>query len=483
MTNDEVYYWDWSRQLQLSYFDAPPFVAWISALGRLFFDGSIGARFFVLIAHFFSMIFLLLSLQLLFKKKSDCKLHHAVFLCLIAEIIPIFNFESFMLLPDAPLLFSISGGLYVLLKSIRYYEKNLPHKSLFMAIFVGIFFGLGFLSKYQIAPIGLGLLLGFGFYCGLNRWRFLLQYYLIVFCVSLLVSSPVFIWNAQNDWSSFRFQSQHGFKDFHLKWHPFVLYFVRLIILLLPWYCYLLFKLIVRSLFNKSNLNKLDFVFLLPFSFLFFLILISALGKQALPHWAMPAFFLLLPWLAKESAQLTQKKQTFWNIMHILSFSFAIIIPVFLCVSSIQKITPDILKRFHIKYADINQIFLWGQLQDRLKDAGIHIPSQKFSATLPSCKKQTYPYLASMRWYWTAQMAFNFKNHPRVFNFDLNHRSYYDWRDNLDDFSGCRFIVIVDKLHFKQQDLEKFMKVQSIQTVHITANPLNDIYYIEGIKF
>ena len=30
--NDEVYYWDWARDLQWSYFDHPGGVAWIAAL-------------------------------------------------------------------------------------------------------------------------------------------------------------------------------------------------------------------------------------------------------------------------------------------------------------------------------------------------------------------------------------------------------------------------------------------------------------------
>ena len=44
---DEAYYWYWSKNLQLSYFDHPPAVAWfISAGTALFGDTELGVRIF-----------------------------------------------------------------------------------------------------------------------------------------------------------------------------------------------------------------------------------------------------------------------------------------------------------------------------------------------------------------------------------------------------------------------------------------------------
>lgn len=481
MTNDEVYYWDWSRYLQLSYVDAPPFVAWLSAFGGYFFSGSLGARFFVIIVHFISVIFLLLSLQLLFKRKSDCKLYHAIFLCVFTETIPIFNFESFMLLPDASLLCAISGCLYVSLKSIRYYDQKQYGHSLFFAIFVGVFLGFGFLSKYQIAPIGLGFLIGLAWYCGLNNWRFLVKYYLIVFLFALIVSSPVFIWNAQNDWSSFQFQTQHGFKGFHLQSRPLLIYSLGVVGLLLPWYFYLFFKLIFVSIPNIWQAKKFEVIFILPFFFLFFIILVSAFGKQALPHWAMPAFFLLIPWLAKEAAILTQKHKKFWRSMYMFSFVFAILLPTIPSLPFVQNKSFLVLEKLSLRSADINQFFLWAKLQNILKnEKNINIQSFPYSTVTSVCTQQKYPYLASTSWYWTAQIAFNFEHNPRVFNFNLNHKSYYHWRDRLEEFSGCRFIVVIDKPHFNKKELEKMLDIQSIKMISLNESHFGQIYLIQG---
>lgn len=481
MTNDEVYYWDWSRHLQLSYVDAPPFVAWLSAFGTYFFTGSLGARFFVIVVHFISVVFLLLSLQLLFKQKSDCKLWHAVLLCLFAETIPIFNFESFMLLPDASLLCAISGCLYVLLKSIRCFDQNQYNRAFLFAIFVGIFLGLGFLSKYQIAPIGLGFLIGLAWYCGLNHWRFLLKYYFIVCVFALFVSSPVFIWNAQNHWSSFQFQTQHGFKGFHIQSKPFFLYFLRVLILLLPWYFYLFIKLVFAFFSKIWRTKKVEIVFVLPFLFLFFIILASALGKTALPHWAMPGFFLLIPWLVKETKFLTQTHKKFWKSLYIVSFVLAILIPTLPCLSIVKNESSLVLEKLNLKFADTNQLFVWAKLQNLLKEEkGIDIQSFPYSTVTPVCTKQQYPYLASTSWYWTAQIAFNFENNPRVFYFNADHKSYYQWRDQLEEFSGCRFLVLTDKSHFNQKELEKFMDIQIVKVISLNEKKFGQIYLVQG---
>ncbi|MDO7619948.1 MAG: 4-amino-4-deoxy-L-arabinose transferase, partial [Flavobacteriaceae bacterium] len=41
---DEAYYWYFSKQLDWGYFDHPPMVAAMIALGQLFFKGTLGVR-------------------------------------------------------------------------------------------------------------------------------------------------------------------------------------------------------------------------------------------------------------------------------------------------------------------------------------------------------------------------------------------------------------------------------------------------------
>ena len=49
--HDETYYWDWGRNLQWSYYDHPPGVAWLSWLGQLFGGSLLAARFWPPLIH------------------------------------------------------------------------------------------------------------------------------------------------------------------------------------------------------------------------------------------------------------------------------------------------------------------------------------------------------------------------------------------------------------------------------------------------
>jgi len=52
LTGEEAYYWMWSRQLALCYFDHPPFIAWIIRLFTSLLGHSVFAvRFPALLSH------------------------------------------------------------------------------------------------------------------------------------------------------------------------------------------------------------------------------------------------------------------------------------------------------------------------------------------------------------------------------------------------------------------------------------------------
>ena len=51
LSNDESYYWDWSRALQLSFLDHPPGVAWLGWLARQVWGGALAVRGTVPFVH------------------------------------------------------------------------------------------------------------------------------------------------------------------------------------------------------------------------------------------------------------------------------------------------------------------------------------------------------------------------------------------------------------------------------------------------
>ena len=120
--------------------------------------------------------------------------------CLLL-LMPLIGIGSLIATPDLPLLFSWSFSLWALNRILAQNAK-ISDAALF-----GLALGLGGLSKYHIIlllPIAAFVWWRTPNRPALHRWL------PITLAVAVLVSSPVWIWNIQNDWASFRFQLDHG---------------------------------------------------------------------------------------------------------------------------------------------------------------------------------------------------------------------------------------------------------------------------------
>ncbi len=479
MTNDEVYYWDWSRDLQLSYVDAPPLVAWISYLGRYFFDGSTGARFFVPFMHLISTFFILKSTEILAQLKNiELKNRSVFYLLLLTEISPAFNLEGFLLLPDASLLAGISGAVYFFFKIVFSSRCFFINASGF-----GFFIGIGALSKYHVFPIVLG------FFCAsilLLRKEFIKKHFLFWLfssIIAIIISSPVLIWNIQNHFASFLFQGQHGFSHFSINFKAFGRYLLGMLFYLWPWFCIPLLYFAFKNFFNKKFFKNYNMIFIFPFLFIFTLILFSALGKQALPHWAMPGFYLLIPAFVLQWNPLEGKNKKTWKALFIVSTILSILPP---SLFSIQSFNQFIVKTFVYFTGNANalaQAIQWESLEKELKSQqNIEIENKPYHLLKNELCSKNSPYeLASLRWYWTAQMAFHFKNNPRVFNFDLEKTSFYSWRDPLYKLANCPFIIIGSQDHFDENKIKEIMNIEDIKYFALDPYPGVKMVYVKGI--
>ena len=492
MANDEVYYWDWSRNLQLSYIDAPPFVAWVSYIGQLIFKHELGARFLIPFLHIFSVIFLIKSTLILAKEKNKPVKNRTILtLLILTELCPVFHLEGFLLLPDAPLLFGISGALYFILKSFS--QLNFQNKlSIGNAICFGFFLGVGALSKYHTLPIAIGFFVAALLIRRQKTWTSDFLFWFFSILTAVLVSSPVFIWNYQNHFASFIFQTQHGFSEMSLDLKAFSRYLFGTIMYLFPWIfipmMWFAFKntTLLRFLFSKKQElipSQLILFCLMPFFFLFFIILFSALGKQALPHWAMPGFFLLIPafvlqWDPLEN--LNKKISVFF-----LSFSLfiSVFIPLAVSFPSCQQWLMDRFVSITGNADPLAGAMLWKDLELKLKEQkNLQIPDETYAHQLSPDYCKTHPLsLGSFRWFWTAQMAFYFQKQPRVFNFDFSSSSFYTWRDPLEKLAGCRFLLIGSPDHFNEENLKKIMSIEKKEILTVSPFDQTKILYLEGV--
>lgn len=206
--SDEAYYWVWSNHIQLSYFDHPGMVAWLIKIGILILP-----KYSFLSVRFLFVILSTLTLWIwckLIKNDGGADNKVIIFLLLIC-LNPLLGLGSILATPDVPLVFFWSLSFYS-------FNKILTdgRRSWYAAL--GVFLGMGFLSKYHIVLFVI---------CGLlylliskNYKKIKISGVFLTLIFGFVFSLPVLIWNYQNNWSSFFFQLNHGFgrTNYNFEW-------------------------------------------------------------------------------------------------------------------------------------------------------------------------------------------------------------------------------------------------------------------------
>jgi dolichol-phosphate mannosyltransferase len=191
---EEAYYWNYAQHLDIGYLDHPPMVAWLIWLGTTAFGSS---EFAVrLAAALCWLIAALFSFQLAHDLYGKTAASVAV---LLLSALPFFFAMGFLIVPDAPLTAAWAGALYFLRRATL-----AEHRRAWLG--VGVCMGLGLLSKYTIALLGLATVIFLLLDPKARRWFWSPWPYLAAI-IALLLFSPVIAWNAAHDWASFAFQS------------------------------------------------------------------------------------------------------------------------------------------------------------------------------------------------------------------------------------------------------------------------------------
>ncbi len=232
---DEAYYWNYKEHLSLGYLDHPPMIAWVIWLGTsLFGDNEFGVRFFSYCCGIATLIFIFRLTLLLFDRTS------AYISILLVSILPFTAATGFLATTDALQVTLWAASLYFI-------AAVAIKQSASSWVGLGICIGLGMLSKYSMALIALSVVL---FLC-INRparewWKHPILY--LSGFIALFLFSPTIYWNAQNEWSSFLFQTTRRL-DRSTQFSTHYL-FAHLLILLSP----LIFIFVISTYKNLSLL-------------------------------------------------------------------------------------------------------------------------------------------------------------------------------------------------------------------------------------
>lgn len=204
---DEAYYWEWSRRLAAGYFDHPPAIAYVIAIGTGLssmlgvsptpFTVRIGAVLCGLVA----------SLAVLGIARRIAGERAGLYAALIICTMPLAATGLVLATPDAPLMGATGAGMYAVVRAVQSPLRSRASLTWWCA--AGVALGAAFTSKYTSILLPIGVVAAIVGSAELRpRLREPGPY---VACVlATLVFSPVLVWNAAHDWRSFTFQIEHG---------------------------------------------------------------------------------------------------------------------------------------------------------------------------------------------------------------------------------------------------------------------------------
>jgi 4-amino-4-deoxy-L-arabinose transferase-like glycosyltransferase len=192
LSGDEAHYWDWSRQLDLSYYSKGPLVAYIiRASCALFGDTMWAVRLPALVLSVGTGLVTYLLTRKLFGSERL-----ALGAVLLSGLVPMFIAGSVVMTIDPPFFFCWALATYLLAVAIFDGRR-------WCWPVIGVVVGVGFLAKYAMFLWLPSMLLALRVD---PRARPLLRTARpwVAVAVALVFTTPVVVWNSRNGWVSAR---------------------------------------------------------------------------------------------------------------------------------------------------------------------------------------------------------------------------------------------------------------------------------------
>ncbi|MFK8026571.1 MAG: glycosyltransferase family 39 protein [Gammaproteobacteria bacterium] len=300
---DEAYYWNYKEHLSLGYLDHPPMVAWLIWLATsVFGDNEFGVRFFSYISGIVTLYFVFRLSSMLFDKTS------AYISLILTSVIPFAAVTGFLATTDALQIAIWAACLYFIAKIT--FEKSAGSW-----LSLGICIGIGMLSKYSIALFAISIII----FISVNQatrqwWKQPILY--IAGVISLLIFSPTLYWNAQNEWSSFLFQTTRRldrtieFSTHYLLLHLMILLSPLILLFIINAYRNIT-SLLQDKIQNKSTIKTYKQFFVI-FTFIPLLVYVYfSFTHYPRFHWTAPIWLIAIPLISfalSPTSNFTNKK-------------------------------------------------------------------------------------------------------------------------------------------------------------------------------
>ncbi len=309
---DEAQYWLWSKDINFGYFSKPPFIAWVIKFYTEMFNDS-----FISLKLMPSFIYFLISWSIyILLQNSGLNKADSLAGCLTFLFIPAVSFSSFI----------ISTDLFLILfwtLSINELIKITKKQSLRNFILLGIFLGLGFLSKYAAIYFLICLLVLFLLDKNFRKIFFnnLIGFAFSILCMVIIII-PNIVWNINNNWITLQHTSDNAnFTNVEFNIVRGLEFLLIQILMLGP------FLVLAGFIsFNKiNNIQKILLIFSLP---IIIIVTMEAVFVRANANWAAPALISLFVYF-----YIGIHNSALRIINFIFNFSFCIIFFTMVAVS------------------------------------------------------------------------------------------------------------------------------------------------------
>lgn len=297
---DEAHYALYGLFPDWSYFDHPPLVGWLQAVILRFSESEFALRLWpLLLVGIATWLVYRLTIEL-FPLASPWTPAIAV---LLLHSMVVFQLLGIALVPELPLLvFGLAATLFLWRASVRGRMRDW--------LLFGLCLGLAGLSKYTAVTLPLGAVL---FLLWQNGWRGLFQPGLwLAGLVAIFLVLPVFYWNAQHEWISFKYQLGHGLPERAWSVQRFATAVAGQLLAYGPLVVVAGLLAPVAVLRRITPAHRLTLAMVLP---LFLLIFWGAGFEETLPHWTLMGWVLLAPlsacWL-NENVHRKWLRRTAW---------------------------------------------------------------------------------------------------------------------------------------------------------------------------
>ncbi len=313
---DEVYYWLWSQQLDITYYDHPPMVALVIWLGTAIFgDNEFGVRVagVVLVSIDQALVFAI-------AKTLTQNRRIAAWTLLLSNVTALAAMSVFMV-PDQPMMFFWLIAFYAMARIAR-------GGAGWWWLVVGLGGGFATLSKLTTLIMAAAVPLWLLAVPKLRHWlRSPWIYAGLV--IALILFAPVIVWNMQNDWSTFSIQIHRGRPLSEPSVGSLLGYLVLWPAMVTPLILILGgvgLGIVLRRGWLQDPVRSLMVITLIPLSiYLFF----HALYELVSPHWFAPLVWIVVILAA---VAITQTVSGRWG--RVLLFTRRIIVPLGLVITA-----------------------------------------------------------------------------------------------------------------------------------------------------